>query len=98
MSPSLSISPPLSLPLQAGLNPTQLLDKAEAFIKKQPRVSGQYEQILGRSLEGVVTRAEELKRKWNDEYVSVEELVMALAEDMRFVAVSHPMSYLERKG
>ncbi len=42
-------------------------------------------QILGRSLEGVVTRAEQLKQKWGDAYVSVEELLLALAEDTRFV-------------
>lgn len=30
---------------KAGLNPTQLLEKTEAFIKRQPRVSGQYEQV-----------------------------------------------------
>ncbi|KAL4458733.1 hypothetical protein ABPG75_013598 [Micractinium tetrahymenae] len=69
---------------KAGLNPTQLLDRTDAFIRRNPRVSGNYEQMLGRSLEGVVNRAEELKAKWKDQYVSVEELVMALAEDPRF--------------
>ncbi|GAB4821826.1 hypothetical protein N2152v2_008872 [Parachlorella kessleri] len=71
--------------MKAGQNPTQLLEKTEAYIKRQPRISGQYEQILGRSLEGVVTRAEQLKQKWGDAYVSVEELLLALAEDTRFV-------------
>ena len=42
----------------------QLLDRTDAFIRRQPKVSGNYEQILGRSLEGLVTRAEELKRQW----------------------------------
>jgi hypothetical protein len=45
-------------------NLLQLLDRADAFIRRQPRVSGSYEQILGRSLEQLVNRAEELKRKW----------------------------------
>jgi ATP-dependent Clp protease ATP-binding subunit ClpB len=40
-------------------------------------------QVLGRTLEGLVNRAEELKRKWKDEFVSVEELVAAFAGDER---------------
>ena len=71
---------------KAGLNPTTILDKLEAFIKRQPKVSGSYEQILGRSLESLVNRAETLKKKWGDQYVSVEELVVALTEDDRFGA------------
>eukprot|EP00887_Chlorella_sp_A99_P006567 scaffold3.g6567.t1 len=69
---------------KAGLNPTQLLDQTDAYIRKQPKVSGQQEQILGRSLEALVNRAEELKTKWKDQFVSVEELVMAMAGDSRF--------------
>lgn len=42
----------------------QLLDKVDANIRKQPTVRGNYEQILGRSLEALVNRAEELKNKW----------------------------------
>ena len=123
----------------------QLLEKSDVFIRKQPKISGNYEQILGRSLEGLVNRAEELKSRWQvrapprlpaglcavcravdphswqsvlppylaspfcrcrcrhtaskisavlcppslslclqDQYVSVEELVMAMADDPRF--------------
>jgi hypothetical protein len=43
-------------------------------------------QVLGRNLEGVVNRASEAKSKWGDTYVSVEHLVLALAEDPRFGA------------
>eukprot|EP00967_Tisochrysis_lutea_P111118 scaffold174465_cov20-Tisochrysis_lutea.AAC.1 len=43
-------------------------------------------QVLGRNLEGVVNRAMELKDKWGDQYVSVEHLVLALADDPRFGA------------
>lgn len=41
-------------------------------------------QILGRNLEALVTRAQELKSRFGDEYVSVEHLILALAEDLRF--------------
>jgi ATP-dependent Clp protease ATP-binding subunit ClpB len=69
---------------KAGLNPTRLLDRTEAFIRRQPRVSGSAEQVLGRSLEALITGAEALKTKWGDEFVSVEELVLAMADDARF--------------
>lgn len=69
---------------KAGLNPTRVLERTEEFVRKQPRVSGNYEQVLGRSLESLITEAEKLKQKWKDEFVSVEELVAAMAEDERF--------------
>lgn len=43
-------------------------------------------QVLGRQLEGLVTAAEELKKQWKDSFVSVEHLVVALADDPRFGA------------
>ena len=71
---------------KAGLNPSRLLERTDEFVRRQPRVSGQYEQVLGRSLEALITAAEALKKKWSDEFVSVEELVLALVEDARFGA------------
>lgn len=41
-------------------------------------------QVLGRNLEGVVNSAMELKKKWSDQFCSVEHLVLALAADTRF--------------
>jgi len=41
-------------------------------------------KVLGRNLEGVVNSAMELKKKWGDQFCSVEHLVMALAGDVRF--------------
>lgn len=41
-------------------------------------------QVLGRHLEAAVTRAMELKAKMGDSFVSVEHLVLALADDPRF--------------
>lgn len=40
-------------------------------------------QVLGRNLEALVNRSMELQSKWGDEFVSVEHLVLALAEDTR---------------
>lgn len=41
-------------------------------------------KVLGRNLEALVNRAMELQGKWGDQFVSIEHLVMAMAEDTRF--------------
>uniref|UniRef100_A0A7S0RCH4 Clp R domain-containing protein n=1 Tax=Chlamydomonas leiostraca TaxID=1034604 RepID=A0A7S0RCH4_9CHLO len=71
---------------KAGADPTRLLDKTDAFIRKQPQVSDYSQQVLGRNLEGVVNRAMDVKAKYGDAFVSVEHLVLALADDGRFGA------------
>lgn len=40
--------------------------------------------MLGRNLEGLVTRAQDIKQQWKDQFVSVEHLVLAFADDARF--------------
>jgi ATP-dependent Clp protease ATP-binding subunit ClpB len=40
--------------------------------------------VLGRNLEGVVNSAMDMKKKWGDQFCSVEHLVLALCEDSRF--------------
>ena len=70
----------------AGGNPTALLDRVEAHLRKQPKVSGDSGQVLGRNLEAAVTRAEELKAGMGDAYVSVDHLLLALASDTRACA------------
>lgn len=41
-------------------------------------------QVLGRNLEALVTRAQDLKKEWKDDFVSVEHLVLGFLEDARF--------------
>ncbi|KAK9861322.1 hypothetical protein WJX84_009348 [Apatococcus fuscideae] len=69
---------------KAGGNPSELLEQTDAYIRKQPKVSGDAGQVLGRNLEGMVTRSQDFKTQWKDEFVSVEHLLLALAEDQRF--------------
>ena len=40
--------------------------------------------MLGRNLEALVTRAQEIKEEWKDAYVSVEHYLLAFLDDMRF--------------
>lgn len=41
-------------------------------------------QVLGRNLEALVTRAQEVKADWKDEYVSVEHMLLAFVDDTKF--------------
>ncbi len=42
------------------------------------------QQVLGRNLEGTITKAEGIKKEWKDDFTSVEHLVLAMLEDPRF--------------
>ena len=42
--------------------------------------------MLGRNLEGLVSRAQEQRTAWKDSHVSVEHLVLAFLDDTRFGA------------
>ncbi len=41
-------------------------------------------QVLGRNLEALVTRAQEVKADWRDEFVSVEHMLLAFVNDTKF--------------
>ncbi|CAL8470560.1 g10102 [Coccomyxa elongata] len=69
---------------KAGSNPTDLLDKTDAYIRQQPRISGDSQQVLGRNLEGAITRAQDIQKDWKDEFTSVEHLLLGLQDDPRF--------------
>ena len=43
-------------------------------------------QILGRNLEALVGRSQELKEEMKDDFVSVEHLLLAFLDDSRFGA------------
>ncbi len=43
-----------------------------------------FQQVLGRNLEALVTRAQEVKADWRDEFVSVEHMLLAFVDDTKF--------------
>lgn len=84
----------------AGGDPTLLLERVDAFIKRQPRVSGDSGQVLGRNLEALVTRAEEVKARMGDDFVSIDHLLLACCDDQRcgaqlLTALALPKAKLE---
>ncbi|NET59014.1 MAG: ATP-dependent chaperone ClpB [Symploca sp. SIO2E6] len=66
--------------------PVQRLRQAtEDFIQSKPKVSGNSESIyLGHSLNTLLDRAESYRKDYNDEYISVEHLILAYLKDNRF--------------
>ena len=68
-----------------GVNVQQLRDRTEEFIRKQPKVSGAGTNVyLGRSLDTLLDRAENYRKQYEDEFISVEHMLMGYAQDDRF--------------
>ncbi|KAJ8750310.1 hypothetical protein K2173_014225 [Erythroxylum novogranatense] len=70
---------------KVGIDNTQLLESTDKFIQRQPKVLGESAgSMLGRDLEALIQRAREFKKEYGDQFVSVEHLVLAFAQDQRF--------------
>jgi ATP-dependent Clp protease ATP-binding subunit ClpB len=69
---------------KAGVDLGVLVQKLEAFIAAQPSLATAPDNIyLGKGLNAVLDRAEALKKEFQDSYIAVEHLVLALAGDDR---------------
>lgn len=55
----------------------------EAFANRQPKVSTVDQLYLGRGLDVMLDKAEEFRATFQDKYIAVEHLLLALAEDDR---------------
>ncbi len=70
---------------KAGVNLQKLRDRTEQFIQRQPKVSGSSTSVyLGRSLDTLLDRADGYRKEFQDEYISIEHLLLAYAKDDRF--------------
>jgi len=69
---------------KAGVDVGTLNQKVEAYIDSQPSLSAAPETIyLGKGLNAVLDRADALKKEFDDSYIAIEHLLLALAEDER---------------
>jgi ATP-dependent Clp protease ATP-binding subunit ClpB len=69
---------------KAGVDLGVLSQKLEAFIAAQPSLAAAPDNVyLGKGLNAVLDRAEALKTEFQDSYIAVEHLVLALAGDDR---------------
>ena len=69
---------------KADVSVAQVRDKVDRFINSQPKVKNPGESIyLGRSLDTLLDRAEKFRKDFEDEYISIEHLVLGYAKDDR---------------
>ncbi|PSB37230.1 ATP-dependent chaperone ClpB [Aphanothece minutissima] len=69
---------------KAGVDLGVLSQKLEAFITAQPSLAAAPENVyLGKGLNAVLDRADALRKEFQDSYIAVEHLVLALAGDDR---------------
>lgn len=68
-----------------GVNLQKLRDRTEQFIQRQPKVSGSSTSVyLGRSLDTLLDRAEAYRKELEDDYISIEHLLLGFVQDNRF--------------
>jgi ATP-dependent Clp protease ATP-binding subunit ClpB len=68
---------------RAEVDATRLGQQLEAFTARQPKVGKSDQLYLGRNLDLFLDRADALKDEWQDKFIAVEHLLLALAEDER---------------
>ena len=70
---------------KVGLPVAELRDRTTAFINKQPSVNGTVESVyLGSSLNTLLDRADQYRKDFEDDYISIEHLVLGYVQDKRF--------------
>ena len=68
---------------RAGVDPTRFGAQLEAFTQRQPKVGKSEQLYLGRSLDLMLDRAEAVRAAMQDGFISIEHLLLGLAEDER---------------
>nr|AAB09631.1 ClpB [Synechococcus elongatus PCC 7942 = FACHB-805] len=75
----------LNILKKAGLEAAQLQQFTERFIARQPKVSGGNQSVyLGRSLDQLLDQADQFRKDFGDEFISVEHLILSFPRDSRF--------------
>ena len=70
---------------KAEVNVQRLRDRTTEFINKQAKLSSPSSSVyLGRSLDTLLDRAETYRKAFEDDYISIEHLVLGYAKDDRF--------------
>ncbi len=70
---------------KAEVNVPRVREYTEAAIARQPKVSGSGNTVyLGRALDTLLDRADEFRKEFRDDYISIEHLLLAYTKDDRF--------------
>jgi ATP-dependent Clp protease ATP-binding subunit ClpB len=74
-----------SILTKAEVKVQQWRDRTEEFIKKQPKVTGSGSDVyLGKSLNTLLDHAEEYRKTFGDDFISIEHILLAYGKDDRF--------------
>ncbi|NES94327.1 MAG: ATP-dependent chaperone ClpB [Desertifilum sp. SIO1I2] len=68
---------------KAGLDPVKLHQQLEAFDARQAKVPNVDQLYLGRGLDILLDKAEATRQTWQDEFISIEHIILALSDDER---------------
>jgi ATP-dependent Clp protease ATP-binding subunit ClpB len=68
---------------KTGIEAARLRQQLESFAQRQPKVSETAQLYLGHSLDLMLDKAETARQVLQDDFISVEHLLLALAEDDR---------------
>ncbi len=74
-----------SILAKAGVNLSQFRQGVENFVQKQPKVSGGISSVyLGRSVDTLLDRADNFRKEYGDDFISIEHLILAYPQEDRF--------------
>lgn len=66
-----------------GVNVQQMRDRIDEFIRRQPKVSGSVtSDYLGPSFDTLLDRAEDLRKQYDNDFISIEHLLLAFKDDL----------------
>ncbi|MBF2029724.1 MAG: ATP-dependent chaperone ClpB [Oscillatoriales cyanobacterium C42_A2020_001] len=68
---------------KAGIESQRLFQQIEDFTRRQPKVASTEQLYLGRNLDVMLDRAEEARARFQDDFISVEHLLLGFAVDPR---------------
>ena len=70
---------------KAGVSVQKLRDRTDEFIRRQPQIANPSDSIyLGRSLDTLLDKAEQWRKDFGDDFISIEHLILAYAKEDRF--------------
>ena len=70
---------------KADVSIEKLRDRVDSFLRRQPKIGNMGDSIyLGRSLDTLLDRAEKWRIEFQDEFISIEHIILAYPKDDRF--------------
>jgi ATP-dependent Clp protease ATP-binding subunit ClpB len=68
---------------KAGIELSRFQQQLDAFTQRQPKIGKSEQLFLGRSLDQLLDRAEAARAKMEDEFISIEHILLGLVQDDR---------------